>query len=442
MKKVWFYILISFLAGIITYYLPLGIPDQAHIVLSILITVGALWFTEAIPLHATALLIPFLIVLFTDTSVKDVFAPFFDPVVILLMGGFTLAYGLRKFHLDEEIAYYFVNKIGTSPRKFLLAIMFVAAFLSMWMSNSATTAIMIPIVLVVLSTSGLKHLESSYAKSAVLGVAYAATIGGLATIVGTTPNAIAVKFLADQGVNISFTGWMYHALPLVIFLLPITWLVLTLMYKPEIKELKVRKHVSHLTKSQKKTLAIFFITVILWLTTSIHGVSSFMVALIPILLFYFLKMFDVKDFGRIHWDILILVGGGLSLGSAIISSGLNSVIASAMQGVITGNPLFIMLFIVSIFCIIFTLVSSNTGTASFVIPIIIPLAMALGIDIRILAILAGIAVSLDFMVPVGTPPNAIAYSTRYVRLRDMVKSGIVIAIIGALLLSGFAFLYW
>ena len=442
MKKTLLYFLLSLLAGIFVYFLPLNISNQSHIVLAILVTVGSLWLTEAMPIHVTSLLIPLFLVLFAHIDLTEAFVPFFDPVIVLLLGGFALAYSLQKYHLDETIAYYFINKIGTSPKRFLLAIMLATAFLSMWMSNTATASVMMPIVLIVLVDSKLKPFKSSYAKAIILGVAFAATIGGLGTIVGTTPNAMAVKFLADQGITVSFFDWMYHALPFTFIFLFVSWFVLTKIYKPEIKQLRVKRYSTELTKYQKKTLIIFILTAFLWLTSELHKISISLIALIPIFLFYILKMFDTEDFGKFHWDILILVGGGLSLGSAISSSGLNIVIADLMRNLIYGNPLLFILFIISIFCIAMTLFTSNTGTAAFIIPTIIPLAASLGIETRILVILAGMSVSLDFLVPVGTPPNAIAYSTGYIHMKDMVRTGFAIALIGAILLSLLAWLYW
>jgi sodium-dependent dicarboxylate transporter 2/3/5 len=442
MKKTVVYFLLSIVFGICVYFIPLNIPYQAHLVLAISVTIGMLWLTEVIPIYVTSLLIPLALAIFAGFEVKNVFFPFFDPVVFLLMGGFALAYSLQKYGLDEIIANFFIIKIGTSPRRFLLGMMLATAFLSMWMSNSATSAVMIPIVLVVLKDTGLKPFKSSYAKAAVLGVAFAATIGGFSTIVGTTPNAMAVKFLADEAISISFLDWMYHALPFTIVFLFAAWFLVLLVYRPEIKELHVKKRRISLNKNQLKTLGIFSITVLLWLTSGLHNISIALIALIPIFLFYALKMFNREDFGKFDWDILILVGGGLSLGSAIEASGLNIIIAEFMKNMIFGNSLFIILFLTSLFCIFLTLFSSNTGTAAFIIPAVIPFALALGIDTRILVILAGISVSLDFLVPIGTPPNAVAYSTGFIHIKDMIKIGIILAILGALLLSFFAILYW
>jgi sodium-dependent dicarboxylate transporter 2/3/5 len=331
MKKTAVYFLVSALIGILVYFMPLNIPQQAHLVLAISVTVGALWLTEALPIYVTSLIIPLLLVIFADFDSTSVFSPFFDPVVVLLMGGFALAYSLQKYGLDEIIANFFIMKIGTSPRRFLLGMMLATAFLSMWMSNSATSAVMIPIVLVVLKDSGLKRFKSSYAKAAVLGVAFAATIGGLGTIVGTTPNAMSVKFLADESISISFLDWMYHSIPFTILFLFVSWFLLLLVYRPEIKKLHVKKRSIKLNKNQLKTLAVFSLTVFLWLTSGLHEISIALIALVPIFLFYALKMFNRDDFGKFDWDILILVGGGLSLGSAIEASGLNIIIAEFMK---------------------------------------------------------------------------------------------------------------
>lgn len=440
MKKNLIYFLISFIACLFVYFLPLNISNQAQTVLSILIFVGMLWLTETVPIHVTSLLIPFLLVLFAKIDLTEALVPFFDPVIVLLLGGFALSHALQKYHLDETIAYFFINKIGKSPRKFLFSIMLATAFLSMWMSNTATAAVMMPIAVIVLVDSKLK--ESRYAKSVVLGVAFAATIGGLGTIVGTTPNAMAVKFLADQNINLSFFDWMYYALPFTFAFLFISFLILTSIYRPEIKKIYVRKYSTKLTKNQKIVLAIFALTAILWLTSEIHKISISLVALIPIILFYFLRIFNSEDFEKFHWDVLILVGGGLSLGSAISSSGLNVIMANLMKNFVFGNPMLIVLFVVSVFCIVMTVFTSNTGTAAFIIPTIISLASSLGIEPKILVVLASMSVSLDFLVPVGTPPNAIAYGTGYIHMKDMFKTGLIIALTGAFLLSLFAWLYW
>jgi len=441
-KKVLLHFLLPLFIGLLIYFIPLDIPNEAHVVLAISISIGILWFTEVIPIHITALLIPLLLALFTKTSVTNVFSPFFDPVVVLILGGFVLGRALTKYHLDEEIAYFFIHTIGKTPKRFLLGIMLATGFVSFWMSNSAAAAVMMPIAAVVLADTGLKHLKSNYAKATVLGVAYASTIGGFGTLVGTPPNVIAVKFLSDIKINVSFSDWSYYSLPFTIILLIVSWFVLLQIFKPEIRTLKIKRKPSKLNKQQKYVLIIFFLTVALWVTSEFTKISPSLIALIPIILYYLFELMNVEDFGKLHWDMIILIGGGLSLGSAIISSGLNNIIGDVMIMLIGGNPLLITLILVALFSIFISIMSPNTGAASFLVPIMISTATGLGLDPRVLALVAGMAVSIDFIIPVGTPPNAIAYATKYIHVKDMVKAGLILVLIAAFLLGFLAWLYW
>jgi sodium-dependent dicarboxylate transporter 2/3/5 len=250
-KTKWKMVLLSLAIGLISWFTPLGLPIRMQSVLAIMFFVGALWFTEAIPLHVTALLIPLLLTLFAAFTPRETLAPFFDPVVVLLLGGFILAVAMQKHRLDEKIAYFFINHFGHTPGRFLLGLMVVTAFLSMWMTNTATTALIIPIALVILVENKLEPLRSGYAKAVVLGIAYAATIGGMGTLVGSTPNAIAAKFLRDMGITLSFTDWMLYALPLVIILIPIAWFVLMSVYPSNKKSLKVKWKMIHMHINNK-----------------------------------------------------------------------------------------------------------------------------------------------------------------------------------------------
>lgn len=438
------WIVVSVFAALLAYWLSpqLGISGDALIVFSIMILAGFLWFTEAVPLHVTGLLIAFLLIVSRVFTPKEAFAPFFDPVIVLLLGGFVLARGMQKHGLDKKIAYTFINAFGDTPGAFLFGIMLVTAFLSMWMTNTATTALILPIAIVILTKTGLKPMKSSYAKAVILGVAFAATIGGIGTLVGSTPNPMAVKFLAEHGVHLDFVGWMMYAMPLVIIMLPVAWFVLINVFKPEIEKLKIDKQKGGIGKNQKLVLSVFLVTVLLWLTTFAHGFSSPVVSVVPILLLYFLNLLDVKDFSKINWAALVLFGGGLSLGLAIQTTGLDAVFAEGIKSVALGQPYFMILVIVAVVSILLTLVSSNTATAVVLIPIAIMLAAVLGVDLKVMAVLAAIGVSLDFIVPVGTPPSTIAYSSGYVRVRDMAKAGVVIAVVGVIVLVCLAFFYW
>lgn len=441
----WTKVLINIVAIIIgviisAHVLPWG--SQAQIVLAILIISMVLWFSELIPLHATALLAAFLLVIFTDLSPKEVYTPFFEPVIVLLLGGFVLARALQKHGLDEYIALKFLKKTGSDPMKFLLGMMAIAAFLSMWISNTASTAVLMPIGIVILARNGLKPLKSNFSKALVLGIAFAATVGGIGTLIGSTPNVIAAKFLNDAGIQFGFVDWMMHGMPFVVLFVPVLWFILTKIYKPEIKRLKIINYNKKLNRKQKWVLYIFAITVIMWLTSNIHGIPSNTVSLVPIILLYFTGLLNTEDFSKINWAALILIGGGLTLGLAMHTVGLDAMFALLLQNLITNQPMLTVFMIISAFAVGLTIFASNTAAAAVMIPIMIPLTMALGLDVRTVVVLAAIGTSLDFIVPVGTPPSAIAYSSGYVRVKDMVRGGVLIALVGILLISVLALSYW
>ncbi|MBU4501134.1 MAG: anion permease, partial [Nanoarchaeota archaeon] len=194
--------------------------------------------------------------------------------------------------------------------------------------------------------------------------------------------------------------------------------------------------------NQKLVLLVFLVTVILWLTSKIHGISSSVVALVPIILLYVLKLLDTEDFSKARWASLVLFGGGLSLGMAIHRTGLDLIMAEALEKVVSGFPLFIIFISIAAFGIILTAFLSNTAAAALMIPIMMPLSVSLGLDIRVLAILAALGVSFDLILPIGTPPGTMAYSTGYIKVWDMIKSGLILSAIGLVILAFFAFIYW
>ncbi len=437
-----FRILFAVVLAVLSLFLELPVDGQMQAVLAITILAGTLWFTEAMPLHVTALLSTLLLVVFASVSPKDAFHPYFSPTIVLFFGGFILARAMQKHGLDRQIAASFISHFGKEPGFFLLGVMFLTAFLSFWISNTASTAIMLPIVLFTLTKSKLEPLGSNYGKAVVLGVAFAATIGGIGTIVGTPPNGITVANLAEHGILVTFAEWMYYSLPFVLVFLPVCWLILMAVYKPEIKKISLAQKKGKWTKNHKKVLAIGGLTMLLWVTSFLHGIPDSTVALIPVVLLYLTELLEKDDISKIDWSVLLLFGGGLSLGAAIDSSGLSTFLGGMLGSMVAGQTLFVLFLSVIVFAVVMTLSASNTATAALIVPVVIPLAAVTGAGIKELAIIAGMGTSLDFLVPVGTPPSAIAYSSGYIRVWDMLKVGIFITIAGVVLLAVLAWLYW
>jgi sodium-dependent dicarboxylate transporter 2/3/5 len=440
-RRKYYYLFTALILASLIYFMDLPIPPQAKIVLAITCFAGVMWIFEVLPLHATGLLVALLLAVFGGFTPAEVFNPFFDPIIALLLGGFVLGLAMQKHGLDSFMALKFLNKVGTSPQTVLFGMMIITSFMSFWITNTASTLIMLPIAISILKANKLKPLTSNYSKALVLGVAYAATIGGVATIIGSTPNAFAVKFLADEGIKLSFLDWMFYGLPMVLIMLPIIWVVLTRIYKPEISSLKIKKYTKSITKNQKIVLMVFVITVVLWLTSWVHGVTSSVIALVPIALLYLLGMLKEGDFLKINWEALILFGSGLSLGAAIHASTLDTVIAEWLGATLLGQPLVVVLIAIAAVGIALTAVASNTAAAAIFIPIVIPFAAMFGIDMKFLVIFAALSVSLDFIIPIGTPPDTIAYSSGYIRTKDMARVGVIITITAILVLTGLFYLW-
>jgi len=435
---------IALIAGIITWFIPMNITPEAHAVFAIIITAGILWFTEAIPLFITSLLIPVMAIIFAGVDRKAAFGAFFDPVIVLILGGFVIAIAMERHKLSDKIAFKLIEIIGRRPSLILLALIFVTAFFSMWMSNSASAAMMLPIGLVILSKNGLISNKSNFGKAVIIGIAYAATAGGIATLVGTPPNAMTARFLGDNGIQVDFIDWMIYALPYVLIMLVVIWVVLMVLFKPEIKTLKVRKTERFFDMHGKQKLVIFILalTIALWLTTKIHGIHSSVVAVIPIILLYLTGCLKTPDFSRVNWPTLILIGGGISLGTAIHLTGLDLDMANYLKIFVTDQPLLFIMFILAAFTMLITAFASNTATVAIFVPVIIPLAASLGLPVMTFAIMVAIAASTDFIFPVGTPPTAMAYGTGYVRVKDIAKSGSIVTLTGLALIVIFARYIW
>jgi sodium-dependent dicarboxylate transporter 2/3/5 len=443
-------------------YQPLVNSRYATVILGV---VGILWFTEGISLVATSVLIPIMIVLSNIQSPEAALAPFFDPAVALIFGGFLIGRALSKYELDRRLALMILSRSAGSGSSLILTVMSVSAFLSMWISNTASAAIMIPIALAVISRIHSEEVRNKYGKALVLGVAYAATVGGVATLVGSPPNPLAATYINSfLGMEFSFISWIPYGLPVVLIMIPIIWQWLMIRFKlpKDIEEIRDLKEISEkeylklgpMSRDQKMVVLIFAGVVGLWLTERLpdvianlvgwtgHGISSSVVALLGGLALLVLRLLDEKDVSsEISWSSLLILGSGIVLGSAIIDTGLSTYIAQQLGGLGT-LPSILVIVIIGVVAVLVTMVASNTGAAVILIPIAIPLATELGIDPLLITMVIAIAVSMDFALPTGTPPSTIAYSTGKVEMREMVSTGLIVDLIAVLIVTLLVVYLW
>ena len=426
--------------------------------MTILTIVAILWFSEGISLVATSLLIPILIVLTDIRTPQTALAPFFDPAVALIFGGFLIGRALTKYELDKRLALLILSKGEGSGSSLILTVMGVTAFLSMWISNTASAAIMIPIALAVISRIRSVDVRDKYGKALVLGVAYSATLGGVASIVGSPPNPLAATYINSfLGIQFSFMSWIPFGLPVVLIMLPLVWRWLIFRFKlpkgieemNELKEISYKEYLKlgPMPPEQKLVVVVFISTIVLWFTEKLpdfianaigwsgHGISSAVVALIGGLSLMIFRLLYEKDVSSgISWSSLLILGSGIALGGAMIDTGLSSFIAQQMSGLGMLPPFFVII-VIGCIAVLVTMVASNTGAAVILIPIAIPLATGLGIDPLLIVMVIAIAVSMDFALPTGTPPSTIAYSTGKVEMREMVTTGLFVDLIAILVVT-------
>ncbi|MBD3158923.1 MAG: DASS family sodium-coupled anion symporter [Candidatus Lokiarchaeota archaeon] len=432
---------------------------------AILTVVGILWFTEGISLVATSIMIPVMVILANIRTPTEALNPFFDPAVALILGGFLIGRALSKYELDKRLALMILSRSAGSGSTLILTIMGVSAFLSMWISNTASAAIMIPIAIAVISKIENKETRDKYGKVLVLAVAYSATVGGVGSLVGSPPNPLAATYINSfLGIEFSFIDWIPYGLPVVIIMLPIIWQWLMFRFDlpKDIEEIQNLKTVSKkeylrlgpMSTQQKLVVSVFSGVVVFWLTEQLpdiianaigwpgHGISSSVIALGGGLLLLVLGLLDEKDVSHeLSWSSLLILGSGIVLGGAMIDTGLSTYIATQM-GALGALPQLLVIIIIGAVAIIVTMIASNTGSAVILIPIAIPLATGLGIDPLLITMVIAIAVSMDFALPTGTPPSTIAYSTGKVEMREMVTTGVIVDLISLLVVTVIVVYLW
>ncbi|MCU0403610.1 MAG: DASS family sodium-coupled anion symporter [Chitinophagaceae bacterium] len=400
-----------------------------------------LWLTEAVPAFAVGLFIigfqvltlankaanpdPIDALLFTNTIA--------NPIIWLMLGGFFLAGGLRKTGLDQQLLLITLKYFGPSANKLLFGVMLTTMAMSMLMSNTAATAMMLAMVMPFLKSLGN---DSTFRKSFVLGVPAAATLGGMGTIIGSPPNAIAGGVLEKAGMPIDFTEWMYMGvLPAVLLTIGL-WYFFIKMFPSEIGTVySGSMETSNTAKNVKPGMVwivriTLVVTILGWLTASIHKIPTHIIAILPVVIFPLTGIIASEDFNALSWDTLILVAGGLSLGTSMIDSGL----ADRLLGYLTLNdvPLLILALVFGYVAMLFSNIMSNTATAAILIPLAVQLMPQ---HMELLATSIALCSSCALLLPVSTPPNALAFSTGFLNQKDFRKSGLLIGLGGPLIIN-------
>ena len=416
-------------------------PVGSAAALGLLGAVVILWVTEAVPLFVTSLAIPVVLVVAGVGEAEDALAPFFHPIIALFFAGFLMAEAMRRTGLDHLAAIQLVARAGRSPVALFLALVGVSAFLSMWMANTAAATIVLPIALAV--TEPMRSI--GYRRAVVLGIAYAATVGGVGSAIGTPANPLAIAYLKDfVGREITFVDWFAIGLPMMLIFLPImaAYLWWRMRARPEPETFAEARriardelaHVGRPTRDQMIVLLVFGGVVLVWLTETFHGIETGIVALGGAVVMALLGKILPEDLGRISWASLLTFGGGLTLGLFLLSTGTSDWIATRLTGLsVIPGP--VAVGVVATLTLGLTMVASNTAAAAMLIPLAIPLAAITGVDPVAMVLVVAIASSVDFALVIGTPPTLLAYSTRLYTPAQIFRVGIVLDVIGIVVLS-------
>ncbi len=433
-----------------------GLTIVQHRLLAIFTLAALLWVLEPVPVFATSILIIILqLVLISDSGITrlqphgegevllkytDILNAFSSPIIILFMGGFALAIAASRYELDNNLARVLLRPFGTQPRFIMLGLMLITAVFSMFMSNTATTVMMLALLGPIVASvpkgdTGIKAL--------VLCVPIAANTGGIATPIGTPPNAIALQYLEGEHA-ITFMEWMMMGLPFVIIQLAFAWWLLQKLFPTTMDKIELNLEGSFQKGWRAMVVYVTFAaTILLWMTTSLHGMNVYVVSVLPLAAFTLTGIMGKDELKLINWDVLWLVAGGIAIGMALGKTGLAEALAHAID-YDSLSPIAVVLTL-SIICWLMANFMSNTATANLLVPI----AAAVAASMESLASIGGLkgvlvvvafSASLGMILPVSTPPNSLAYSTGLIESKDMAKTGLIIGVVGLCIVYAAAFL--
>ncbi|CCN83727.1 putative SODIUM/DICARBOXYLATE COTRANSPORTER [Vibrio nigripulchritudo SFn27] len=450
--------LIPIIVPLIVLIMPLsafpfeGMTILQQRVVAIFLLAALCWVLEPIPIYATSVVIIVLeLLLLSDKGLiffrldagqphfgellkySDIMATFASPIIMLFLGGFFLAMAATKYRLDVNLARVLLKPFGSNPKNVMLGLMLITGVFSMFMSNTATTAMMLSILAPVIAVFGLNDPgRIAFA----LSIPVAANIGGIGTPIGTPPNAIALKYLSGENM-ISFGEWMTFGVPFVIVMMALAWVLIGRLYPADEQHINLKIKGKFLKTPKAITVYIVFaLTILLWLMGSAHGMNSYTVALIPVAIFSLTGIINKEDLKKISWDVLWLVSGGIALGLALDKTGLASLVVHSIP--FDSFSPYIVLLGAAFLCLLMANFMSHTATANLLMPIM----AALGTSMATLAPLGGevtlilvvtFAASLGMSLPISTPPNALAHATGNVATNQMAKVGVILGLVGVVL---------
>lgn len=437
--KLFWFVLVLVLAALLTYLVASeGLSPSQQYIFFLLVTAIGLWLSEAIPPFAVGILIIGFLVftqgseLFVDkpVDVQKYVNTWSSPVIWLMLGGFFLAEAMKKTGLDLALFRLTVKASGKGAGQILLSLMLTTTIASMLMSNTATAAMMLASIMPLIDRNGAKHPLS---KALLLGIPVAASVGGMGTIIGSPPNAIAAGALQTMGVEIDFLTWMYFGVPVAIVLCIAFWFLLQkgLPDKEAKIDLDFVNEGLEFTKEEKQNrmivLGVLVLTVLMWMTNPLHGIPVALISGIPIVLLTMSSVIWAKDVRSLPWDTLMLVAGGLALGLALVDSGLAAFIVGKLQ---FGDQLWILLPLFGLASVVLSNIMSNTATTTILVPIGLLLVQGNSEHMILIALTLALSASCALFLPVSTPPNAIAFSTGLLEQKDFRKGGLFFGLLG------------